>query len=76
MTKLSYYTIGFHYIYVHLWVPKSAIVGDCRIILCHHTIQYALNYLSYDGCHCEDDLRDADGEDGPLVEVPLEVILV
>ena len=34
------------------------------------------NYLSYDGRHCEDDLRDADGADGPLVEVPLEVIFV
>ena len=33
-------------------------------------------YLSYDGCHCEDDLCDADGVDGPLVEVPLVVILV
>ena len=45
-----------------------------------HTIKYELYilpyYLSYDGCHCEDDLCDADGVDSPLVEVPLVVILV
>ena len=46
----------------------------CRTIKYEpHILPY---YLSYDGCHCEDDLCNADGVDGPLVEVPLVVILV